>query len=32
MKELEIIKSEEMKEFIKEHNIELINFSHIKKM
>ena len=32
MKELEIIKSDEMKEFIKEHNIELINFSHVKKM
>ena len=32
MKELEIIKSDEMKAFIKEHNIELINFSHVKKM
>ncbi len=32
MKELEIIKSEEMKQFVKEHNIELINFSHVKKM
>ena len=32
MKELEILQSEEMKQFIKEHNIELINFSHVKKM
>jgi predicted glycoside hydrolase/deacetylase ChbG (UPF0249 family) len=32
MKELEIIKSDEMKQFVKEHNIELINFSHVKKM
>lgn len=32
MKELELILSPELKQFVVDHNIELINFSDIKKM